>query len=61
MARITIDGLQSLLNFMSVRALIPEKFHDTPLLDFVQIDVIPVHNEEKRPMPVQTSPLSSMP
>jgi len=59
-ARITIDGLQSLLNFMGVGALLPEKFDDTSLFDFVHIDIINVRNADKRPMPAKTSRLSSM-
>jgi hypothetical protein len=60
MARITIDGLQSLLNFMGARALLPEKFDDIFLFDFVDIDIMIIRNADKRPMPAKASRLSSM-
>jgi hypothetical protein len=58
--QITIDDFQLLLNFMSLVALLPKKFDDTSLFDFVQIDNINVGNIDKRPMPAKTSRLSSM-
>jgi len=58
--RITVDGLQSLLNFMGVRALLPETFDDTFLFDFVQINITDVPNADERPTPAKTSSLSSM-
>jgi hypothetical protein len=60
MARITIDGLQSLSNFMGVRTLHPEKFDDPSLFDFVHIDIIHAWNANKCPTLAETSSLSSM-
>jgi hypothetical protein len=59
-APITIDGLLSLLNFMGVGALLPEKFDDTSLFDFVDIDLTNVRNADKRLMLAKPSRLSSM-
>jgi hypothetical protein len=60
MTRITINGLQSLLNFMGVGALLPETFGDAFLFDFVHIVIIHLQKAIQRPMPAKTSRLSSM-
>jgi hypothetical protein len=51
--RIIIDDLQSLLNFMGIDALLPEKIDETSLFDFAQIDIINLRDAEKRPMPIK--------
>jgi hypothetical protein len=58
--RINIDGLQSLLNVMGVGALLREKFDGRSRFDFVQIDIINMRNADKRQMPAECSPLSSI-
>jgi hypothetical protein len=45
---------------MGVGAPLPEKFDDTSLLDFVQIDLINMRNADKPPMTAKTSRLSSL-
>jgi hypothetical protein len=57
-ARIAIEGFQSFLNFMVAGVLLPEKFDDTSLFNFVEIDIINLRNADKRPMSVKTSQLS---
>jgi hypothetical protein len=60
MARITMDGLQSLLNFMGAGAFLPEKIGDTSLFNFVHIDIMKIRKAGKCPMPAKTSRLSSV-
>jgi hypothetical protein len=55
-----MDGLQSLSNFIGLCALLPETSDDTSMLDFVHIDIVNVRNADQRPMPVESSRLSSM-
>jgi hypothetical protein len=55
-----MDGLQSLLNFMSIDVLLPEKFDDPSLFDFLRIDIMDIGNTDKRRMPAKASRLSSM-
>jgi hypothetical protein len=59
-ARIIIDGLQPVLNFMDVGALLPERFDHTSLFDFGDIDIMNVRNALQDPMSAKISRLSSM-
>jgi hypothetical protein len=45
---------------MGIGALLPEKFDDLSVFEFVDIDVINLWNAGNSPMPAKTSRLSSM-